>query len=230
MRILLTNDDGYDAPGLAALERACAGLGELFVVAPSEQQSNMGHRVTGATGIEVTECGERRWHVGGTPADCARLALTHLIGPVDWVLSGINRGGNLGADIYMSGTVAAAREATLLGHRAAAFSQYVRRGVPLDWDVAAVRVRRVIEVLFTRELPPAVFWNVNLPHLDPGSPEPEPVDCPVDFAPFQVSYRREGSTYYYAGDYHGRPRRPGSDVDQCFNGRIAVTAIPLELR
>ncbi|HBY58400.1 MAG TPA: 5'/3'-nucleotidase SurE, partial [Solibacterales bacterium] len=157
MRILLTNDDGIDAPGLAALERACAGLGEVFVVAPAEQQSNMGHRVSAA--IEVAETGPGRWSVAGTPADCSRIALTTLTGPVDWVLSGINRGGNLGADIYMSGTVAAAREATLLGYRAAAFSQYVRRGAPLDWDVAAGRVRRVMGMLFERELPPAVFWN-----------------------------------------------------------------------
>src|SRR5437899_2952958 len=104
MRLLLTNDDGLHAPGLAALEEAAAGLGELFVVAPSDAFSGCGHRVTTDGPLRVRQLGPHRFAVDGTPADCVRLALHGLVPTPDRVLSGVNAGGNLGADVHHSGT------------------------------------------------------------------------------------------------------------------------------
>ena len=115
MRLLLTNDDGIDAPGLAALERVAALLGEVSVVAPLGHFSGCSHQVTTHRPLRVEGRGERRWAVAGWPADCTRVALRGLGVEADWVLSGINAGGNMWADVYISGTVAAVREAALLG-------------------------------------------------------------------------------------------------------------------
>ena len=123
MKLLLTNDDGIDAPGIAALSDAVEG--EIYIAAPHVQRSECGHQVTTREPIGVVQRGERAFAVKGTPADCVRLALRGgLFAGVefDWILSGINEGGNLGVDIHISGTVAAAREATILGRRAIAFS------------------------------------------------------------------------------------------------------------
>ena len=111
MRILLTNDDGWDAPGLAALKTLAAELGEIHVLAPRDPQSYMSHRVTTDKPMHLVETSANQFHLEGTPADCVRAALREVICDVDWVLAGINRGGNLGADLFTSGTVAAAREA-----------------------------------------------------------------------------------------------------------------------
>src|SRR4051794_34816796 len=114
MILMLTNDDGIEAPGLSALEAAAEGVGERrIVVAPAGPQSGCGHAVTTHRPIRVDRRGESAFAVEGTPADCVRLAIHHLDPGVDWVLSGINSGGNLGADVYHSGTVAAVREAVL---------------------------------------------------------------------------------------------------------------------
>ncbi len=138
MRLLLTNDDGWDAPGLAALKTLAAQLGEVYVLAPRDPHSYAGHRVTTEDPLELVETGPQQFSLSGTPADCVRVALVELFPAIDWVLSGINRGGNLGADIFTSGTVAAAREAALLGKRAIAISQYVQKGMPLDWNWSAL--------------------------------------------------------------------------------------------
>lgn len=229
MKIVITNDDGLDAPGLAALFSACQLLGEVVAVAPDCEKSGVGHQITTTAPIPVIEESASRFRVSGTPADCARLAISCLAPDAALVVSGINRGGNLGADVYISGTVAAAREAALLGVPAIAISHFVQRAVPLDWCRAERMASAVLRTLMEHPLPPAVFWNVNLPHLQPGAPEPALVECPLDFSPLHVRFRREGNVYRYAGDYHGRSRRAGSDVDQCFRGNITVTAIPLAM-
>src|ERR1700688_3567452 len=145
MKMVLTNDDGIDAPGLTALRNVCAAWGDIVVVAPAECHSSMSHRVTTSELISVTEEGAGRFRVDGTPADCTRLALKCLAPDADWVISGINRGGNLGADTYISGTVAAAREAALMGLPALAISHYVAKGRALNWEAAERRAARAIE-------------------------------------------------------------------------------------
>jgi 5'-nucleotidase len=124
-RVLLTNDDGIEAPGLALLERLVAPLvGELWVVAPRHEQSATSHALTIHSPLRVVDLGQRRKAVTGTPTDATLLALRHIMPePPDLVLSGINRGGNLGGDVLYSGTVGAAMEAALLGVPAVALSQ-----------------------------------------------------------------------------------------------------------
>ncbi|HEX8201630.1 MAG TPA: 5'/3'-nucleotidase SurE [Isosphaeraceae bacterium] len=225
--LILTNDDGVDAPGLAALYEAAAGLGHRRVVAPAGPWSGRGHAVTTHGPIRVTPRDGDRRAVDGTPADCVRLALHHLEPTAAWVLAGINAGGNLGADIHHSGTVAAAREAVLHGRPAIALSHYIARGRPLDWSVAARRAARVLRLLLEESWQPGTFWNVNLPHAEPGGPEPEVVLCPVDPSPLPLSFRVEGDVAHYDGDYQRRARVPAADVDVCFGGRIAVSRVPL---
>lgn len=226
-RILLTNDDGIDAPGLAALSQAVAQIASPQIVAPEEVWSCKGHAITTDRELTWEPRGPARVAVRGTPADCVRLGLFHLAPDVSWVVSGINAGGNLGADIHHSGTVAAAREAVLHGWPAVAFSHYIRRDLPLDWATAAARAYRVLTEILSREWEPGTLWNVNLPHLPPDAPEPEVVDCPVDPNPLPLAFEVVGSMAKYTGNYHGRARRAGSDVDICFSGQIAVSQIRL---
>jgi 5'-nucleotidase len=226
MKLLLTNDDGIDAPGLVALLAAARPLGEPVVVAPVAAHSGCSHRVTTDGPIRV---GRRPpgFAVEGTPADCVRVALHEIAREVAWVLAGINAGGNLGADVWHSGTVAAVREAVLHGVPGVALSHYRKRGREFDWPRAARWAEAVLRDLTARPWHAGLFWNVNLPHLEAGAPDPEVVFCPLDPAPLPLDFRRDGDLWHYAGDYHGRRRAPGADVDVCFGGRIAVTRMEL---
>ena len=225
MTLILTNDDGIDAPGIRALQQALDGKGIL--VAPKGQFSGCGHQVTTNQPIHVQRRSDTEYAVGGTPADCTRLALTCFCSDVKWVLSGINAGGNLGVDVYISGTVAAVREAAFHGVPAIAISHWIKKPLVIDWDVAIKWATMLLEDLFSRPLPPGSFWNVNLPHLEPGAAEPNIVFCEPSTKPLPVQYRVEGEEYYYQGVYNKRDRAPGTDVDVCFSGNIAVTQISL---
>lgn len=229
MRFIVTNDDGIDAPGLAALAEVAAARGAVTVVAPSDPRSGVGHQLTTDAPIPVARLAAARYRVGGTPADCARLALTELAAGADWLLSGINHGGNLGADVYTSGTVAAAREAALLGARAIAVSHYLARDRDIDWTLATARLRPVLDLLLGRPLAAGHFWNVNLPHPAGDAPHLPLVFCRLDTRPLEVRYQRRDGVYRYCGDYHSRPRQPGRDVDACLRGAIAVTKVTLEI-
>jgi 5'-nucleotidase len=223
--LLLTNDDGWDAPGLAALWQAAEGLGRCRLVAPIGPISGCGHRVTTHAPIAITRLGADRVALAGTPADCVRLALDHLVPVVDWVLAGINAGGNLGADVFHSGTVAAVREGALHGVPGIALSHYIARGRAIDWPRAARWAASVLRRLLALPCAAGTFWNVNLPHLEPDAPDPDIVFCPLDPSPLPLTYRVEAGQAIYAGDYQSRARRPQSDVDICFGGRIAVTSV-----
>jgi 5'-nucleotidase len=225
--LLLTNDDGWDAPGLDALRQAASRIGTCPIVAPNGPVSGCGHRVTTHAPIEITEPAAGIVAVGGTPADCVRLALDHLIPRPRWVLAGINAGGNLGIDVYHSGTVAAVREAVIHGIPGVAISHYLARGRPVDWKRASGWTELVLRVLQDQPWEPGTFWNVNLPHLTPEQPEPEIVRCSLDVSPLPLRYHVERNHALYAGDYQSRPRRAGFDVDICFGGQIAMTLIRL---
>lgn len=228
MKFLLSNDDGIDAPGLHALWNAARALGETVTVAPAGPQSGVSHAVTWEKAVRIEPRGENRFALHGTPADCARLGLLRIVPDARWVLSGINHGGNLGADVHYSGTVAAVREAVLHGWPGIAFSHYHRRGMEFDWERAAKWVAPMIADLISRPIEPGVFYNVNLPHLLPEEPDPEVVFCPLDSHPLPLSYRHEDDgALYYDGDYQTRQRRRGADVDVCFGGSISVTTIRL---
>lgn len=226
MKLLLTNDDGVDAEGLAALRAAAMNIGEPMVVAPAGAYSGCSHRVTTDAPFRVLSRDAGCLVVDGTPADCVRVALWHAVPNADWVLSGINHGGNLGADVHLSGTVAAVREGVLFGKPGIAVSQYHRKGVDLpDWQRAAAWVTPILRDLTSRPWTPGTFWNINLPHLPSGAPDPEVVFCKLDPSPLAVSYHVEADLWQYNGIYHQRPRERGSDIDTCFGGAIAVTLV-----
>ena len=228
MKFLVTNDDGIDAAGLEALLAAAREVGEPVVVAPAEPQSGVSHAVTWREGVRIEPRGEGRFAIHGTPADCTRLGLLHLVPEATWILSGINHGANLGADVWYSGTVAAVREALLHGWPGIAFSYYRKSGVEFDWGRATRWVRPVLADLLARPLERGVFYNINLPLISPEADDPEVVWCPLDPKPLPLNYRHEEeSGLYYAGDYNLRHRTPGADVDVCFGGKIAVTAVRL---
>ena len=146
-----------------------------------------------------------------------------------WVLSGINHGANLGADVYYSGTVAAVREAVLHGWPGIAVSHYRKAGVEYDWERATRWVTPILADLVARPVEQGYFYNVNMPILPPGAvPDPEIVWCELDPKPLPLNYRHEEeSGLYFAGDYNLRGRTAGADVDVCFSGRISVTAVRL---
>jgi 5'-nucleotidase len=224
-QFLLTNDDGIDAPGLAALGQSLAGLGEGVVFAPDRCWSSQGHAVSTNRALRFEERGQGRWAIEGSPADCVRFGLQHARNRVDWVLSGINAGGNLGTDLAYSGTVAAAREAALRGCPAVAFSHYLRRDLPLRWDRASRWTAQILALLIDRGCEPGWFWNVNFPHLDSAKEDAEIVECLPDRAALPVGYRVEGNLAYLESDYHARPRGEATDVDHCFGGRITISRI-----
>lgn len=223
---LLTNDDGIDAPGLEALQQAVGGQG--IIVAPLHHHSGCSHQVTTHRPIRVEQRSEFAYAVDGTPADCVRVALNYLNLKPAFVLSGINAGGNLGTDIYISGTVAAVREAALHRIPGIAISHYIRQRRPIDWQQAMLRAASVIDKLRLHPTQPGSFWNVNLPHPTPEEPEPEIIFCPLCTQPLPTVYQRlELGELRYIGEYSQRDRDRGADVDVCFSGNIAVTQIQL---
>lgn len=228
MKILLTNDDGFEAEGLAALADAAAGLGRLVWVAPHAHVSGCSHQVTTHQPLRVHEKQPNRFAIEGTPADCVRIGLAHIAPDADWVLSGINHGGNLGADVHISGTVAAVREAALHGKPGIALSHYRRRDTIIDWPRAARLLAPLLADLCRRPWQPGTFWNINLPHLDVSGADPAVVICPLETGPLPLSFREEGGLFHYNGNYHERQRQPGSDVDVCFRGDIAVTLLSID--
>src|SRR5512146_3458761 len=164
MRILIANDDGYLAPGLAALVRACEGLGELDVVAPEQNASGTSNSLTLNRPLSAFRAANGFRYLNGTPSDCVHIALTGLLEQrPDLVVSGINNGANMGDDTLYSGTVAAAMEGYLFGIPAIAFSQVEKGWAHLD---AAARVARSVidHVLKHPPLRSPYLLNVNIPN------------------------------------------------------------------
>ncbi|MEO8362444.1 MAG: 5'/3'-nucleotidase SurE [Vicinamibacteria bacterium] len=161
--ILITNDDGYRAPGIQALREAVSELGDVMVIAPDRERSACGQGITIKGPLTVEKIDPTTLAVDGTPADCVILALANLMPKKpDIVLSGINRGANLGDDVYYSGTVAGAREAAFWGIPAGACSLVTRSRV-LDFTEAAKYSRRLCEILLSAPPTPGVLLNLNVP-------------------------------------------------------------------
>jgi 5'-nucleotidase len=224
MTLILTNDDGIDALGIKALLQAVP-VSDVIIAAPRDHQSGCGHQVTTTRPINLQKRSPTEYAIAGTPADCVRISISQICQDIKFVLSGINAGGNLGVDAYISGTVAAVREAAMHGIPGIAISHYRKAKLNFDWEFAAKLTAEVLVDLLQRPLEPGKFWNVNLPHLQPGEPDPKVVFCQPCTRPLPVNYRIEGDDFYYVGEYGKRDRTPGSDVDVCFSGNIAVTQL-----
>jgi 5'-nucleotidase len=164
--ILVTNDDGVHAPGIHALATALRDAGEVWVVAPDREASASSQSLTLKHPLRAEKVEPRVFAVDGTPADCVNLAIVKLLPRRPTVVvSGINRGGNLGDDVFYSGTVGAAREATFFGVHAIAVSLAAR--ADLDYGPAASFARRLVALVLERGLPERTLLNVNVP---PGTP------------------------------------------------------------
>jgi 5'-nucleotidase len=237
MHLLLTNDDGIDAEGLAALEAAVSDLPDcrVSIVAPESEQSMCGHCVTTSRHLVVRRHGCERWAVAGPSADCVRVALFGLHLKPDWILSGVNAGGNMGQDLVISGTVAAAREAAYHGVKAMAFSHYLIEGIQVDWHRVAEWTRQVFDHLRMEPLGDAELWNVNFPHHPPGPrPLPDMRHCHPARSPLKVNYHTiphaagdDVHHFQYNASYAERPQDAGSDVEACFGGSVSISKIRL---
>ncbi len=237
VRFLITNDDGFDAPGLAALYQSLLPLGEVTVVAPVTCHSSKGHAVDTKNAIRV----ERRHlepfgeiHVvHSTPADCVRVGMRHLLkSPPDFVIAGINPGANLGVDLFYSGTAAAAREAALLGVPAIALSRLLNGSFPVDWDVLAKHVTRVVQTMLGPEyrLPIGHFWNINFPSIaDEAYPDEmtlAPHGTEAHAVAFRVVEQAENfEILEYSAQYRDRGRSKLCDVHHVFEQRITATPV-----
>jgi 5'-nucleotidase len=164
--ILLANDDGIDAPGLAALYALFSAQKDMHVhvIAPDGQRSAGGHAITLWSSISLRDYTPDRIAISGTPADCVKLAEAYISEPIDLVVSGINNGQNMGADIYYSGTVAAAREAAIYGVPGMAVSLSTK-DPDADYSAAAEYALKYARVLFEHPLPKGTLLNVNIPNL-----------------------------------------------------------------
>jgi 5'-nucleotidase len=237
MRILIANDDGYLAPGLAALVRACAGLGEIDVVAPEQNASGTSNALTLNRPLSVFEAageGQKGFRViNGTPSDCVHVALTGLLPKrPDLVLSGINNGANMGDDTLYSGTVAAAMEGFLFGVPAIAFSQ-VQKGWG-ELDAAAAAARRVVDIVLAGGMPSGPWLlNVNIPNRADASMLPRRITRLGRRHASQAVIRQtnpRGEPIYWigpAGD--ARDAGEGTDFHATANGCISITPLQVDL-
>ncbi len=231
MRILIANDDGYLAPGLAALVQACQGLGQIDVVAPEQNASGTSNSLTLNRPLSAFTAPNGFRYLNGTPSDCVHVALTGWLPQrPDLVLSGINNGANMGDDTLYSGTVAAAMEAYLFGIPAIAFSQAERGWGDLD---AAARTARAIVEQVLQSPPAAGAWllNVNIPNRPDADRLPrritrlgrrhasEPVIC-------QTNPR--GEPIYWIGP-PGDAREAGEGTDFHATRHDAVSITPLQV-
>jgi len=229
-RILVSNDDGYQSEGIRMLAEAMAALGEVWIVAPEQEQSASSHAISIHRPLRIREVGERRFAIDGTPTDCSYIAANHLMKDRKPALmvSGINHGANLADDVTYSGTVAAAMEASLIGIPSIAFSLVTRR--QFDFGPAARFARSLAEAALQQMLPPHMLLNVNVPGgVDPkgyvitrlgkhsyGTDVVEKVDP-------------RGRNYYWiGGNEYQHEDIPGSDCNVVFREQL-VSVTPLQL-
>ncbi|MBZ6377516.1 5'/3'-nucleotidase SurE [Pacificimonas flava] len=239
MRILLTNDDGIHAPGLKVLEEIARELSDdIWVVAPSEEQSGAGHSLTLTVPVRLREHGERRYAVVGTPTDSVMMALGHVMKDVkpDLVLSGVNRGGNLAEDVTYSGTVSAAMEGTLYGVRSIALSQVMMDLTGLEaFETARAWGAKVLRPLLEMgDWGKGVLLNVNFPPVPAG----EVTGVRVaeqgfrDLGQTAIEQRKDtrGFDYFWFGLGRESPQ-PGHETDlkAMREGAVSVTPLHLDL-
>lgn len=239
MRILLTNDDGINAPGLVVLEEIARQFSDdIWICAPSEEQSGAGHSLTLTRPVRLRQHGERRFSVSGTPTDSVTLALRKVMPEApDLILSGVNRGANLGDDVTYSGTVAAAMEGTLAGIRSIALSQVYAKenaGDGVSFEAARQWGAKVLQPLLTAPFAPRTLININFPAL----PAKDVAGIRVvrqgfhDYARGSVveSTDPRGYRYYWFG-LHGIEHTPGhaTDLEAISDGFVSVSPLQLDL-
>jgi 5'-nucleotidase len=236
--ILLTNDDGFQAPALAALARALAGVGRVTAFAPDHNWSAAGHTKTMHKPLRITQGtladGTPLYVTTGTPSDCVGLALLGVVAErPDIVVSGINQGSNLGHDVTYSGTVAAAMEAAVNGLPAIAASQEEIPGYHGDLDFAAQKVAWLVSRALSEGLPSNCLLNVNFPALPPEKVlgiQPTRLGRRVYHDVLIRRFDPKGRPYYWiGGDPPGGDPDEGTDIGALARGYISVTPINLNM-
>jgi 5'-nucleotidase len=232
-RILLTNDDGINAPGLEVLERIASVLAdEVWVVAPEHDQSGVSHAVSLHHPIRATERGPRRWAVTGTPGDCVVMGLSHLMKgtPPQLLLSGVNRGANLGIETVFSGTVGGAMTGMMLGIPSIALSQAWTDYANIPWETAATLGPGVVRRLMDIGWGANTCLSVNFPDL--SAEEAGPLTLARQGAGsvqgMDVEKRTDprGFSYYWVSFHRGeRDQGPESDIEALNAGRVVVTPL-----
>jgi len=239
MRILLTNDDGIAAEGLVALEDIARQLSDdVWVCAPEYEQSGAGRGITLTAPLRVNSLGEKRWSVTGTPTDCVILAVNDLMpSPPDLILSGVNRGANLGEDVTYSGTVAGALQGMAMGIRSVALSQTLTRfhdEVRAPYETGVTHGPGILQRLIEGPWPDGVVMNINFPNLAPEDVTAVEVTRQGFRDAAQVHAERRtdlrGRHYYWMG-FRGAQQDPeeGTDLRAVMEGRISVTPLHIDL-
>jgi 5'-nucleotidase len=237
VRILLTNDDGIFAPGLAALEQQLRHLGEVIVVAPTTEQSGVGHSITFLTPLvckSIHRDGRHwAWAVDGSPADCVKLAIGELLknDPVDLVVSGINNGLNAGINVLYSGTVAAAIEGAFFGVTSVAVS--LEYDEDPDFQAAAVIARNVVGGIAKQPAARGKLFNLNVPTAATESPKDVQV-VPMGLAQYGRTYEKRqdpgGRNYYWAlWSEPDQPAPEAADVTELRRGNVTLTPLKFDL-
>ena len=238
MRILLTNDDGIQAPGLAVLERIAARFSDdVWICAPDEEQSGAGHSLTLTRPVRLKQHDARRFSVTGTPTDAVTMALKQLLpAPPDLILSGVNRGANLGDDVTYSGTVSAAFEGALAGIRSIALSQVYRAegmGHEVSFEAAEIWGEPALRPLLDVPFEPRTLVNINFPPLAAEKVRGIKV-VRQGFHDYSRGSVVEGTDprgfrYYWFG-LHGIEHTPGhaSDLEAIADGFVSVTPLQLD--
>lgn len=236
MLFLVTNDDGYLAPGIRALARALEPLGEVVIVAPDREQSATSHSLTLHHPLRARRIEEAHWHVDGTPTDCVMLAVNALLDRrPDYVFSGINHGGNMGEDVSYSGTVSAAMEGTLLGIPSIAIS--LVHGDERWMEGYEEVVRRLAERIVSEPeqdvFQSSTLLNINLPDRDPGAISGIKVTAlgkRFYTDPVVIDKDPHGKTYYWIGGGAATWDSPeGSDYWAVERGYVSITPIHLDM-
>jgi len=236
MRILLSNDDGIHSPGIVALHGALKGLGEIIVAAPDSQMSAVGHAITISDPIKVAEFngpdGFHGFAIGGTPADCVKLAVEALLdSPPDLIISGINLGPNAGISVIYSGTVSAATEGTILGIPSMAVSINTFKD-PI-WETPARVSRHMAETIIAKGLPRDILLNVNVPNLPYEQIHGYQITKMGRSKFNEVFHRRtdpRGNVYYWMdGEMELAPGQSGTDVQALDAGFVSVTPLCFDL-
>ncbi len=239
MRILISNDDGINAPGLAILEEIAAKFSDdIWVVAPAEEQSGAGHSLSLSKPVRIRTHGPKRYSVTGTPTDSVMLGIGKIIKDhkPDLLLSGVNRGANLGDDVTYSGTVAAAMEGTLAGIKSIALSQVYSRegsGDNVTFDCASKWGEEVLRPLMDMDFAPRMLMNINFPpHVDKVKGIKTTCQGFHDYGRAAIIEGQDprGYPYYWFG-LHGIEHTPGhdSDLEAIADNYISVTPLQLDL-
>ncbi len=239
MRILITNDDGINSPGLATLESIARHFADdIWVVAPESDQSGLAHSLSLNDPLRLRQLADKHYAVRGTPSDCVIMAIRRLLADhkPDLVLSGVNSGANMAEDLTYSGTVAGAIEGTLLGVRSIAVSQaytyhHDERMVP--WETAETLAPDIIRKVLDFGFPNGVFYNLNFPNCAPGKVTGIAVTHQGKLAhALHIDERRDGRNLPYYWLMYRRAETaagPGSDVEAVESGMISVTPLRIDM-